>query len=811
MESKAKRTLKHIGKIPEFNDVVRKLTINETLTSQEKSFILGAAILLIKHYHSDKRHTSFLDFAYYIVLKYSLKYADYKPLFDISINIGFYPIANDIIKYELLPLEHFDDTIIYSSISHFKNEDDFIETLEQKIRSREFLEDNSLERCYLAPTSYGKSSLIINSIKNLEKDDKKIVIVVPTKSLLMQTYKSVRNANLGKKIIMHDEMFDNEEQFIAIFTQERALRLLNRHNCKYDVLYIDEAHNILDNDPRSILLSRLISKNLKKNNNHKVIYLSPLIENINNIRISKEQNISSHIIKHNLKEPDIFELKLDGLVCSYNRFLDEFYTIDIHTDPFLYTIQKSGNKNFIYNYRPVKIEAFAKEFCKYLPEIEMTNELIKLKQTLRKEVHNDFYVINCLKHGVVYIHGKLPDLIKEYLEEKYRTLPELKYIIANSVILEGMNLPIDCLFVYNIRGLNGKKLSNLIGRVNRLNQIFNTSENLRKLVPPIHFVNTEFYNRKGSKMENKITQLRSNSFKDSIENPVLSEFDIEKLEKKNDEKCILKIKNIIDNEEFLSSTHNSDYDKLKAYLIESGISNHYNNIEVLTESIDKKLIEISSKEDSSDFHEYSMLEKLHHIFIDEETSLIDYDLKRLENSEARKYYEHFILIGRKKSLKENIISQFEFFKKKSNSDNHKMYFGSSYGEIDYNETGYNKTYIDLNSKKDNELINLAVVKIKMEEDFISFKLNKLIVMLYDYSLINTDEYNQYIYGTTDKHKIELTKYGLNISLISKLSETGQIENLTFDKYNNLTATRKFRRYLKDVDDFYRFEISRFLN
>jgi hypothetical protein len=261
MESKEKRTLKHISKISVFNEVVRKLATNQKLTTSEKSFLLGVAILLIKQYQIDRRFTSYIDFAYYLILKYSLFTRDFKPLYDISINLGFYPIANDILKYELLSFEHFDDTVIYNSISKFKNESKFIETLEQNHRSKEFLLDESFEKCFLAPTSFGKSSLIVSAIRNLGNAKLKIAIIVPTKSLLMQTYQLVRNARLGRKIIMHDEMFDNEDAFIAVFTQERALRLMNRKSIAYDVLFIDEAHNILNNDPRSILLSRLISKN----------------------------------------------------------------------------------------------------------------------------------------------------------------------------------------------------------------------------------------------------------------------------------------------------------------------------------------------------------------------------------------------------------------------------------------------------------------------------------------------------------------------------------------------------------------------
>ncbi len=814
MNALEKRTLKSIGKISEFNDVVKKLTTNQIITNQEKSYILSAAILLIKHYQNDRRFTSYIDFAYYLILKYSLNFGDFKPLYDIAINLGFYPIANDIIRYELLPIKHFEDTIIFSSISNFRNENNFIQTLEQHNRSTDFLFDKSQEKCYLAPTSFGKSNLIISAIRNLGIEDKKITIVVPTKSLLMQTYQSIRASNLGKKIIMHDEMFDNEDEFIAIFTQERAIRLLNRKKCAFDVIYIDEAHNIMNNDFRSILLSRLIAKNKKLKPNQKVIYLSPLIENINNVKVSSDQKISSHIITHNLKEPDLYELQLNGIVRLYNRFFDEFYTLDLQNDPFKYTISKSGDKNFIYNYRPVRIEEFAIEFCEFLPEIELTDEIIELTNILRKEVHNDFYMVNCLKFGVVYLHGKLPDLIKEYLEEKYRNLKELKYIIANSVILEGMNLPIDTLFIYNTRGLSGKELLNLIGRVNRLNQIFNTTENLKKLVPPIHFINTEYYNQKSSNMENKIKELRSRSFNDSVENPILREFDINKQVKRNDKKYLSKVQAIQENEIFLSSNLINKYDKIKAYLIESGISNHYSDLENLVYSIDLKIRRIKLNEilgEAVNFSEFTMLEKLHYLFVQDEKDLIDFELSRLNHQEAREYYENFILFGRKKSLKENIVNQLDFFQKKAKSKTPKMYFGSSYGEIDYFDTGYNKTYIDLRKKSDSQLINLAVIKLKMEEDFVSFKLNKLIVMLYDYQLIDIEEYNLYIYGTSDTHKIALTKYGLNISLISRLSEDKQLSNLSFDDFNNLRANEQFWEFIKTVDDFYRFEILRFIS
>ena len=99
----------------------------------------------------------------------------------------------------------------------------------------------------------------------------------------------------------------------------------------------------------------------------------------------------------------------------------------------------------------------------------------------------------------------------------------------------------------------------------------------------------------------------------------------------------------------------------------------------------------------------------------------------------------------------------------------------------------------------------------MEDDFISYKLNRFIVMLHDLKLIDNEEYNKYIYGTTDEKKISLTKYGMSISLVTRIESNKQLNNIYFDDYNNLQGNKEFKVYLNEIDDLYRFEIERFLN
>jgi len=817
MNTQEKRTLTSIKNDPIFKKRIRKLTLGMDLSYEEKVYILSCAILFFKHFEKDRRHTSYVDFAYYIILKYAIHYQDYKPLFDFSINFGFYPIAKDILDSRKISDNLINEVINNFKLERYRVEESYTQTIEQYIKSKKLLEDKSFEKCYIAPTSFGKSSIIIDYISKLNRKCR-IAIVVPTKSLLMQTYRMIRGAGLEHKILIHDEMYDDDESFIAVFTQERALRLLNRKNIYYENLIIDEAHNILNNDSRSILLSRLLSKNRQVNPTQEVLYLSPLINDPNQIRLPGSNKISSHIINFNIKEPEIFEYRLNSNVYKYNRFINDFFKLSINNKPFNYIHKNSLNKNFIYNYRPVKIETLAKQLCHHFPEITMIDEIQDVIDTLKREVHHEFNIIRCLYHGIVYIHGKLPDLIKEYLEHKYKTIPELRYIIANSVILEGMNLPIDCLFIMNTRGLRGKELSNLIGRVNRLNEIFNNNTgNLQKLLPQIHFINTEEHNKINSNMTHKIEMLRGRTFVDKVENPTLDSFDIDKLglgeEAKN--KLQEKVDNILENEEYISIFQDDRYGQLKQYLIEFGFADIGFDVNQLADHITVKINTLIHSEYKG-WNQYELMDKLYYLFIkDISDDISDHEIQRLKHEATRIYYDNFILQSQKKSLRDRINDEFQYFQERSLTDDFQMYFGTSYGEEKRESSSYPQSYsdayIDLSKKSSSDLVNLAVVKIKMEEDFISFKLNKFIVFMYDHELIDEKDYFLYIFGTTDKQKIEFSKFGLSVNLIGRLERDKQIGNLRFDAYNNLIGNNKFQEFRTSIDDFYNFEISRYLN
>ena len=698
MDSEQKRALSSIAKEEYFQQALKKLILNVNLDDKEKSYILSTAILFSKIYEQDQRFCSYIELAYFIILKYSNNYQDFRPLYDFSINFGFFPISRFIHKRNLLSDYSIFDAIANSKINKFEN-NGYVETYEQNTIRNKLLGSNENENAFIAPTSFGKSSVIIEIIRKFDSNELKVGIIVPTKSLLMQTYRLIRDSNLSKRILIHDEMYKNEATFIAVFTQERALRLLEKNEISFNLLFIDEAHNLLEKSDRSVLLSRLINKCNNRVLNLKIYYLSPFIDDANSLKHKPSQSISQLKIKFTVKEPEIYEYKNNKEVIIYNRFLNESYLIGSSSSWLEYIIENAGNKNFIYLRRPIHIEEFAISFSKNHEDIN-DPKIDELVNVLKKYVHQDFYVIDLLKKGILYIHGKLPDLIKEFLEEQFIIIDNIKYIIANTVILEGVNLPIDTLFVLNTYSLDGKGLTNLIGRVNRLNQIFNLADgNLNKLFPKVHFVNNELYNGQKSDMYNKITKLRSRVFKDVPKNPLLCNFDIKNLKPTKDRLQTVKneVENTIQNEKYLNEIGNNNQKSLKWYLIEKGIDVHYDDVNLLSIELTNRMNGLNAFQPP--WVDLDMFNKIYVLFVKDIKGIKDYEILRLQNEDARKFYKKHIFNMHRYNLHENIELTYQYFKQRSNDEDPLYYIGSSYGELAKQTSKYpdseNKVYIVL--------------------------------------------------------------------------------------------------------------------
>lgn len=465
------------------------------------------------------------------------------------------------------------------------------------------------------------------------------------------------------------------------------------------------------------------------------------------------------------------------------------------------------------------VETFALEMYQEL-EDKNSLELVELSKIISENIHSEFYCVECIKKGIIYLHGKLPDLAKEFLEYKFKTLKSLNVVIANSVILEGVNFPIDNLFILNTHGLKAKDLINLIGRVNRLDSVFNKNDgSLSKLLPYVHFVNSTKYSKINSKMENKIKTLKTMVIKDDVKNPTLINFNYdglhqEDLKSSDDDKDEFWgskeeiLRRIHERENFLLENDNNDNVKTEVAFIESGIDSIYTNPQKALEII-KKRATILVKNPS--WKDTDTIDKIYAVFVDGLTELIsDFSFKRLQHEAARRFYKLFITQRHTLSLKEHIDASVLYYLSIKNKPTGKLfYIGTAFGEIE-KQNSFIKDRIDLSIKTYRDLVNIALVKIKIENDFVSFTLNEYVKLLLEMSIIPEEEYNLFIYGSKNKEKSKFGRLGLSGLLISKLEKDRQLDNLNIDHFGRLTANDEFLKYIKKQNEFIQFEIRKFL-
>lgn len=112
------KLIKNLKILPSYRLAMEKLTTTPNqLDENEKAFLLTVAIILLRKYERDHRLTSFVELGYAIILKYSLFFRDYAPLYDFSVNIGYYPIAQAITESNQLQFSDIAASVIPTLIN----------------------------------------------------------------------------------------------------------------------------------------------------------------------------------------------------------------------------------------------------------------------------------------------------------------------------------------------------------------------------------------------------------------------------------------------------------------------------------------------------------------------------------------------------------------------------------------------------------------------------------------------------------------------------------------------------------------------
>jgi hypothetical protein len=366
----------------------------------------------------------------------------------------------------------------------------------------------------------------------------------------------------------------------------------------------------------------------------------------------------------------------------------------------------------------------------------------------------------------------MPELIRLYVESLFNENQSLEFIITSSTLLEGINIPAEKIFLFSAmkgrRLLSKSQFKNLIGRINRFSEIFNPeSGNLSLLEPNIYVVKSNYSHQKRN-----IEKFLSDRAKTEIE--IEDEINNILLKDENglnsNEKTELK-----ETLEYLENIEPNSTDLEGVIYVQSEIAKlcYQNNIydfDIKDNEpnliVNLNLYRENNISEISDANE--LLSAINSIFI-QNIDLKEDSFKRLENLKARNFYS-MILTWRSESasFKEMIGSFLAYWNSLSNEQLGSIYIGEKWGEK--TREVWKKLFVDLTLKNNSQRVNLAILKIKEEQDYIEFNILKYIEILFELELVEEDYYEKIKYGTSDKKIITLLKNGFSLELAKCLTQ-----------------------------------------
>lgn len=351
------------------------------------------------------------------------------------------------------------------------------------------LKDNN-HFSFSGSTSFGKSFIFEAFTKYLIEEHNQsdnIAFIVPTKALINQVSYKIRNLvkSYSYKVINSPEipkiLKKKDGKYIFVFTPERLISyFLDGTNPKIDYLFVDEAHKLLSiKDTRTPLMYHALVMAKRKSIN--IFFASPNIPN---------PSVFLELVNNTPDES--YAVKVESV--SQNRFFinchtDSSYLISDYGDNILFpklnfsgnvitdlgTILKtfsSGRQSIVYCNTIEKTISTAFEYAKTLEEVK--NDYIdKLVDIINEKVHEQYYLKYCLKKGIAYHFGGIPEEIKIKVEELYK-LGFIKIIFCTSTLLEGVNLPAKNIFILSekigLSNMTNVDFWNLAGRAGRLSK-----------------------------------------------------------------------------------------------------------------------------------------------------------------------------------------------------------------------------------------------------------------------------------------------------------------------------------------------------
>ena len=363
-----------------------------------------------------------------------------------------------------------------------------------------------------APTSAGKSFLILlKAIDLIQKNSGIVVYVVPTLSLVSQVTSDFRKQLDDFELTDYslETTYNNSsvnQKSIYILTQEKAIAAFSQSDNPFGnirLLVIDEIQNVEkvanSDDQRSKVLYDLM---IELRNNSQIDHII-----ISGPRIIKIDELGATVFGINSEKKETDASPVLNLTYTVSRKKEDYF-FNVYSDLLEKSQQiKITNQDSIQGYGKVRYNGnylnYLSDFLKsfgadestliFSPTSPTCNKMAShiaysmgnkndkflndLSDFISETVHPMFAMVDTIKKGVAYHHGKLPFHVRILIEDAIRN-KNIKIIICTTTLLQGVNLPVQNIIIRNpnlfiAKKENSSKLSNyeianLRGRAGRL-------------------------------------------------------------------------------------------------------------------------------------------------------------------------------------------------------------------------------------------------------------------------------------------------------------------------------------------------------
>ncbi len=346
---------------------------------------------------------------------------------------------------------------------------------------------------FSGPTSLGKSFILKDAIYDIVRrtdlDQHCVVVLVPTKALIGQTAADLREllrdvpeVNVATFPSLPLYLRKTYPRTIFVLTPERLLRYLSNPVRDIDYLIVDEAQKVIaKKDARSSIYYHAIVETIRRFAT-KLVFASPSIENPQLFLelFGKASNGALAVRERTVAQQRFFVDLVDRkqfYLSGASSTDGQLQAAPAATTAIDLVASLSGaRKSIVYINSAAKSANFAMELAKVLPKISdpKIDALIKF---VKEHIHKDYFLADTLRRGVAFHHGKMPQEVREKVEECFSDPHSpLRYVVCTSTLLEGVNLPAKNIFVLNDThgpsGFSKIDFENLAGRAGRLTYDF---------------------------------------------------------------------------------------------------------------------------------------------------------------------------------------------------------------------------------------------------------------------------------------------------------------------------------------------------